>query len=355
MMWGNIWQDIWQDVWAPDSAPPMGINIWADIWSSIWSDIWGTGSSNVWVTTVLSGTLAPPSERLKSIADLQAGDSISVGNIQGTGNVIVYVDASYSYPPTVTAFSFTVDDGTGDSSAGVITTTVSTNTPPTDIALSATSVLITTQKNIVVAQLTATDPGYPPIVFTLVSGVGSTNNAGFHIVGNELLVDDAEALGAGSYNIRIRATNSINLYYEEAFVIQLTRPSISVHKPSFRILALGTDSLVTGDDFDIISVCYAGSPSVPYDLSAATRFRAAVISADHSRLLCDAIDITNLNTNTSLLAVGQVNIKFPLSITSQIPLNLTLSQSMAHVELEVLFSDGTFAWFSEVQVIAGLV
>jgi hypothetical protein len=97
------------------------------------------------------------------------------------------------------------------------------NNAPTDISLSSSSIAENSSVGSVVGTLSATDAEGGAMVFSLVAGAGSTDNSSFSISGNQLLT--AVALNyesKSSYSIRIRATDSTNLTYEEAFTINVT-------------------------------------------------------------------------------------------------------------------------------------
>lgn len=98
-----------------------------------------------------------------------------------------------------------------------------TNTNPTDITLTYTSgagISETAVSGSTVGTLSATDAEGGAMTFSLVSGAGSTDNASFVIDGNALKT--AVALDyetKSSYSIRVRATDSGSLTYEEQMTI----------------------------------------------------------------------------------------------------------------------------------------
>ncbi|HVJ68777.1 MAG TPA: cadherin repeat domain-containing protein, partial [Caulifigura sp.] len=84
------------------------------------------------------------------------------------------------------------------------------------------SVRKTSAAGTVVGLLTGTDPDpSQTFTFSLVSGTGSTDNAKFTIVGNELRVK--APLGTGTKaSIRLRVTDQNGLWFEKTFSISLT-------------------------------------------------------------------------------------------------------------------------------------
>lgn len=98
---------------------------------------------------------------------------------------------------------------------------------PTDISLSAGSVVENAAVNTVVGTLSTTDADSgDTFTYTLVSGTGSTDNGSFNISGNSLRtssVFDYET--QSSYSIRVRSTDKSGLNVEKQFTITVIRPT----------------------------------------------------------------------------------------------------------------------------------
>lgn len=106
-----------------------------------------------------------------------------------------------------------------------VTNSSTVNSAPTDIALSNSSVLTTGGLNAVVGTLSSTDPDPADThAYTLVAGVGDTDNASFSISGASLRCDDPETLGSGSYSVRIQSEDSDANTRQEAFTINVVEP-----------------------------------------------------------------------------------------------------------------------------------
>lgn len=128
------------------------------------------------------------------------------------------------------------------------------NEAPTDIFLDNVTV-VEDVASAEVGLLSATDPDVPStFTFTLVSGVGSTDNSQFTIVGNSLRTSatgiDFEA--GATRSIRIRVSDGLNSY-EEAFIIsildtneELTISSLSVAENLPIGSLVGTLSTIAG-------------------------------------------------------------------------------------------------------------
>ncbi|WOB44734.1 hypothetical protein HNI00_17435 [Thermoleptolyngbya oregonensis NK1-22] len=97
------------------------------------------------------------------------------------------------------------------------------NQAPTAIALSATSVDENVPVGTTVGTFTTTDPDTGDThTYTLVSGTGDTDNASFTIVGNQLRLNVSPDFETkNSYTIRVRTTDSGNLFFEQSFTITI--------------------------------------------------------------------------------------------------------------------------------------
>src|SRR5205814_1505855 len=103
-------------------------------------------------------------------------------------------------------------------------TVADVNETPTDIALSAATVAENQAANTVVGALSTTDvDAGSTFTYTLVAGVGSTDNASFNISGANLQTSAAfDFETKNSYSVRIRSTDNGALFFEKAFVVTVT-------------------------------------------------------------------------------------------------------------------------------------
>lgn len=110
-----------------------------------------------------------------------------------------------------------------DTLSGAIfgTATVIADSTPTDLALSTDSVLEKQPSGTTVGTLSTTDADSgDTFTCTLVSGVGSIDNASFSIVGNTLKTAASFVfLTKSSYTIRVRTTDSAGMSLESTFTI----------------------------------------------------------------------------------------------------------------------------------------
>ncbi|WP_137938024.1 DUF4347 domain-containing protein, partial [Chitinivorax sp. B] len=128
------------------------------------------------------------------------------------------------YTPTANAngaatLQIVTSDGVASDTDTVAMTVTAVNDVPTDIGLSASSVNQSGGTNATVGTLSATDIDSASFTYTLVSGVGDTDNASFNISGSTLRANNAAVMSAGVYSIRVRVDDGASGTYEEVMSI----------------------------------------------------------------------------------------------------------------------------------------
>ena len=95
--------------------------------------------------------------------------------------------------------------------------------PPTDILLSSTAIPENEPVGRLIGTLTSRDPNRgDSFTYALVNGTGSTDNARFEIVGDQLFARETFDYESNqSFSIRIASTDTTSLTYEEAIVISV--------------------------------------------------------------------------------------------------------------------------------------
>jgi ELWxxDGT repeat protein len=103
-------------------------------------------------------------------------------------------------------------------------TVLNENEGPSNLALSVTRIAENNAVDAVVGDFTASDPDATPgLTYSLVDGTGSTDNAQFGIVGNQLTAQSAFDFEAKKkYSIRVRVTDGGGLTFERVFSISIT-------------------------------------------------------------------------------------------------------------------------------------
>jgi RHS repeat-associated protein len=98
------------------------------------------------------------------------------------------------------------------------------NETPLNLLLSATITPENVAAGAVIGAFTSTDPdASSTFTYSLVTGTGSTDNAAFSVVGNQLKITASPDFEAkSSYSIRVRTTDQGGLSYEKALTISVT-------------------------------------------------------------------------------------------------------------------------------------
>jgi hypothetical protein len=125
-----------------------------------------------------------------------------------------------------------VGDASRFESTGVSLFTASTNRAPTNISLSNNSIAENQPGGTAVGVLSTTDPdGTGTFTYSLVSGTGSTDNAGFTISGNQLRTNSAfDFETKSSYSVRLQTRDSGGLTFQKQFTIQVTDQVATIAK-----------------------------------------------------------------------------------------------------------------------------
>jgi ELWxxDGT repeat protein/predicted outer membrane repeat protein len=192
-----------------------------------------------------------------------------------------------------------VDDSsvgaTPDSTAALTIAITNVNEAPTEITLSAASLAENLPAGTAIGTFATTDPdGEGTFVYALVAGEGSTDNAQFTIVGNELRAAvslDYEA--QASYAIRVESTDSGGLSVAKNFTITVTDvnepPSVSLTNTT-TTLAENTDTtgrikvadIVVSDDGQGMNVLsLAGADAAMFELEGNTLYLRAGTLLDY--------------------------------------------------------------------------
>jgi len=177
------------------------------------------------------GTLSAP-------GDPDAGATHTFSLVAGTGSTdnaaFAITGSTLQLIPsadfeTKSSYSLRVqaDDGLGGVFAKALTVTVTdVNEAPTDIALSASSIVENNAENATVGSLSAIDADSGQThSFSLVTGQGDTDNASFTITGSSLkLIPSADFETQSSYALRIRSTDNGDpaQSFEKAFTVTIT-------------------------------------------------------------------------------------------------------------------------------------
>ncbi len=164
------------------------------------------------------------------------------------------------------------------------------NSAPTDIGLSNSSVNQSGGTNATVGTLSTTDADVGnTFTYTLVAGAGDTHNASFNISGSTLRANNAAALAAGSYSVRVQTSDG-SATYAEAFTITVAdnvAPTVSsVSVPASDIYTAGEnlDFTVTFNE-NITVNTGGGTPRIALTIGSTTVYATYVSGSGTSALV----------------------------------------------------------------------
>ena len=211
------------------------INAYGNTWSSIWSFTTAAGNSapNDIVlsnNTIAAGQPANTQVGTLSTIDPDVGDTHTYSLVSGGGSSdngsFSIVGNSLRTAVVLSSRDYTIRIRSTDQGGlfveEIFTITVSsTNSAPTDISLSSTSINENVAANSTVGTFSTTDPDAGDThTYTLVAGTGSTDNASFNISGSSLRISGSPDYETqNSYSIRVRSTDAGGLWFERQFTI----------------------------------------------------------------------------------------------------------------------------------------
>ncbi len=204
---------------TPVNDPPTIGNV-AD--SATPEDTTTTPAIDVTIGDVETPAAALTLSATSSNTTLVANSALVVGGSGANRTLTATPAANQTGATTIT---LTVTDANGATATDTFVLTVgAVNDPPTDIALSNLTIAENAGANATVGTLTTTDPDAGAThTYTLVAGVGDTDNGAFNMFGNTLRANasfDFET--QASYTIRVRTTDVDGLFFEESFTITVT-------------------------------------------------------------------------------------------------------------------------------------
>jgi hypothetical protein len=203
-----------------------------------------------------------------TLYDTNGTTSLGTATADGSGNWSITSSALTEGTHSLTTKA---TDTAGNTSVASSALSVSINTSlPTDISPNtATIATASATSGATVATLSATDAtSSDTFTYSLVSGLGDTNNASFSISSGQLVVGGS-ALTAGTYDVRIRAMDAAGNSYEESLSITVNNaPTVSSLNRAAGSTTTNADSLnftlvfseaVTGVDASDFSLATTGT------------------------------------------------------------------------------------------------
>ncbi|NVN97714.1 MAG: IPT/TIG domain-containing protein, partial [Geobacteraceae bacterium] len=189
------------------------------------------------------------------------GATVTIGGTAATGVTWNSATSITATIPSGTAGAKDVVVTNPDTQTGTLAGgyTYTTNSAPTDIALSASAINENVVANSTVGTLSTTDPDVGnTFTYTLVTGTGAADNASFNISGSSLRITNSpEFETKNSYSVRIRSTDQGSLWVEKAFTITVndlneapTDIALSASSINENVVANSTVGILSSTDSD---------------------------------------------------------------------------------------------------------
>jgi hypothetical protein len=214
---------------------------------------------------------------------------------------------------------------------------ISVNAAPTNIALSGSMTIAeNAATGTVLGTFSTTDADAGDThTYSLVSGDGSTDNASFQILGNELrskAVFDYET--KSSYSIRVRTTDGAGAYYEKAFTVSVEDEN-EVPEVTSSTLTLSEDAPETVIGSDKLNTTVDAGETATYTLTAAPskgtlKNDGAVLNTDGTFTQSD-IDANKIKYTPDADANGSDSFTFSVSDGTHTVAGQTFSISITAV------------------------
>ena len=232
-------------------------------------------------------------------------------------------DGSYVYVPNASAingclantsetFTVTATDLNASAATGTATLTVNitgVNDTPTDIGLTATSVSQSGGANATVGTLSTTDADTGDThTYTLVSGVGDTNNGLFNISGTSLRATNAGSMAPGTYTVRVQTTDAASATYAEAMTITVvddvapTVASVAVPTNAWYVAGQNLDFTVNFSESVTVNTT-GGTPRMALTVGTTTVY-ATYLSGSGTSALVFRYTVQANDLDTNGIAVG---------------------------------------------------
>ncbi|MCA5919745.1 putative Ig domain-containing protein [Pectobacterium brasiliense] len=203
-----------------------------------------------------------------------SGATLSDANMSSLLSGMTYGNSSEN--PSTTARTVTLTQLTDSGSSNNTTTpnitssvsVVAVNDAPTDLAISNTTFGQSLGSNGIIGTLSATDVDSTTFTYSLVSGVGSTDNALFTLSGNTLRAVNAATMAAGTYSVRLQVSDG-QATYEKVVTLTVAddiaptfdaTPTITA--PTVSGFTLNTDLNERGTIYYVVLPDGASAPSV---------------------------------------------------------------------------------------------
>ncbi|MDZ4686874.1 MAG: cadherin domain-containing protein, partial [Planctomycetaceae bacterium] len=209
-------------------------------------------------------------------------------NAQQFGAIAVDADGDF-----VVAWESHSQDG---NNYGVYAQRYAGGSVPTDVALSAATIVENLPSGTAVGNLSTTDADNPEsFTYALVSGAGSADNASFQVVGSQLRTAASLDYEAGpTRSVRVRVTDAGGLTFEESFLISVI--DVDEIPPTVSEVRASGDTVSAGERLNAsptaLTVAFSENMSVAGGAGGAN----SVTNPANWLLTRNGLDVTNLVT-----------------------------------------------------------
>lgn len=293
-----------------------------------------------------------------STSDPDAGESFTYTLVAGSGStdnalfsisgnqLITNSVLNYEAQPTRSLRIRTTDSSGLSYEKTFVISVLDVNEAPTSLSISSSGIQQNMPAGTLVGLLTTRDPDAgDTFTYSLVSGVGSTNNSSFVIQGNSLKT--AASLATGSYSVRVRSIDSGGLLTEQAVVIVVSNNTLIVtpeyiQTPYLRMPNFGGEPTLVASQSgnwsdpatwngrlpqagDIVSI--GSGLTVTYDVASTTMLDVVAIQSGGKLIFRTDVN-TSLRVSTLLVMEG-----------GELTVGTTANPVAATVTAQILFPD----------------
>ena len=267
---------------------------------------------------VASGTTVGP----LTATDQDAGDTHTYALVSGTGstdNALFSIDGANL--KTTTVFDFetkssysvrvrTTDAGGLSFETAITITVLNVNETPSAMAITKSNLYESNTINEVVGVLSTIDQDAGDShTYSLVSGVGSTDNAAFNVSGNQVRASQVYNFSTkNSYSIRVQATDKGGLSFEKVYTVSVSQlPTLTgtgnEYGTQLQTIASTTPKISKGFTSKLI---LSGSDIVSYNWSPSASLSSASIYnpiAKPSQTQSYSVRVTNVYGSSTTLSI----------------------------------------------------
>ncbi|NJA04139.1 DUF4347 domain-containing protein [Methylococcaceae bacterium WWC4] len=288
--------------------------------------------------TGANGTLSSAGGGLSGSAGSYTLTANSPGALQTLLQALVFTPTDNQAVPagTVqTTFTLTGNDGTSSGSAdsSTVITATSINDAPTDLQLSNNAISVFDGLNATVGTLSASDVDTgQSLTYTLVSGIGDTDNANFTISSTTLSVDNAALTAGQTYSVRIGASDGTDSV-EQVFSITVSNDlTVTVTAIDGNAVSSFNADVADGGGLDLReALYYAGTIAGPTTINFAETL-SGTITLGGAYTVADGVTLamdSDTDSRSLTIASQSLNLAGAIGVSVGTGDTLTINSALA--------------------------